>query len=65
MTRLTEDEAREQPFLRRGGWFFEMIPGVGDWSGPWKTKEAALAAMDGQYQDAHDIEAAHSGGRNE
>ena len=30
----------------------------GEWSGPWKTEEAAKAALHGNYHTAHELEEA-------
>lgn len=38
--------------LRRGGYF---VTGT-SWSGPWRTREAAELAMDGEYTLAHEEE---------
>jgi hypothetical protein len=41
---------------RHGGWF--IVDEINGWSGPWKTEAAALAACNGDYDEAHRLERA-------
>lgn len=40
---------------RAGGWF---VTNRHDWSGPWKTEQAALLAQEERYDEAHALERA-------
>jgi hypothetical protein len=52
MTQLSDEVGRIE--LRRGGWF--VIYETKDWSGPWRTDQAAELALVGKYEEAQKLE---------